>query len=211
GYGLTEAAPVTACNPINGVSKEASIGLPIPGTSVEVISLGDPSVQVPQGEKGELCFYGPQIMQGYYGKEEETAAVLSSDGRLRTGDVGYLDEDGYIFIVDRIKDLIIAGGFNIYPRIVEEAIYLHPAVSECIVAGIPDSYRGETVKAFIKLGEGESLTEEALCEFLKDKLSPIEMPKQIEFRDTLPKTMIGKLDRKTIRNEEIEKHGVDAA
>ncbi|MEO1248711.1 MAG: long-chain fatty acid--CoA ligase [Pseudomonadota bacterium] len=210
GYGLTEAAPVTACNPIGGVNKEGSIGLPIPGTSVEVVSLNDPSQPVPQGEKGELCFRGPQIMQGYHNKPEATADVLT-DGRLRTADVGYLDEDGYIFIVDRIKDIIIAGGYNIYPRMVEEGIYLHPAIAECIVAGIPDEYRGETVKAFIKLAEGQSLTAEELTDFLKDKLAPMEMPKEIEFRDELPKTMIGKLDRKAVREEELAKRTSNAA
>ena len=204
GYGLTEASPVTACNPLKGENKENSIGLPIPGTSVKIVSLEDPAREMPLGEKGEICFAGPQIMAGYYNKPEETAAVLQ-DGWLRTGDVGYIDPDGYIFIVDRIKDLIIAGGYNIYPRMVEEAIYLHPSVVECIVAGIPDQYRGETVMAFVKLGEGESLDAEGLTAFLKDKLSPMEMPKRVEFRDELPKTMIGKLDRKTIRQEVIDR------
>jgi long-chain acyl-CoA synthetase len=125
--------------------------------------------------------------------------------RLHTGDVGYLDEDGYTFIVDRIKDMIAAGGFKIYPRNVEEAIYLHPAVEECIVAGIPDPYRGQTVKAYIKLRAGQTLKPDDLKVFLKDKLSPIEMPKLIEFRDSLPKTLIGKLSRKMILDEEAAK------
>lgn len=200
GYGLTEAAPVTACNPLSGENKESSIGLPLPGTSVKIVSLDDPAKTLPQGEKGEICFAGPQIMAGYYNQPEESAAVLR-DGWLHTADVGYIDEDGYIFVVDRIKDLIIAGGYNIYPRVVEEAIYLHSAVAECIVAGVPDDYRGETVMAFIRLAEGESLDQPSLTAFLKEHLAPMEMPKRIEFRDELPKTLIGKLDRKAVREE----------
>jgi long-chain acyl-CoA synthetase len=141
-------------------------------------------------------------MKGYWEKPQETAAVLTN-GRLRTGDVGYMDEDGYTFLVDRIKDLIIAGGFNIYPRNVEEAIYQHPAVLECVVLGVPDPYRGQTVKAFIVLREGMALDAAALDAFLTDKLSAIERPKLVEFRTTpLPKTTIGKLSRKALAEEE---------
>ncbi|WP_366656079.1 long-chain fatty acid--CoA ligase [Fodinicurvata sp. EGI_FJ10296] len=204
GYGLTESSPIACANPLFGVNKPGSIGLPLPGTEVHIISLEDGRTSMPMGERGEVCLRGPQIMTGYLGREDETASTLV-DGLLHTGDVGYLDEDGYTFIVDRIKDLIIAGGYNVYPRTVEEAIYLHPAVSEVVVAGLPDPYRGQTVKAYIKLGEGESLTAEDLKVFLKDKLSPIEMPKQIEFRDELPKTMIGKLNRKALVEEEAAK------
>ncbi len=204
GYGLSESSPVATGNPLDGVNKTGSIGLPFPGTTIEIVSLEDRSKVLPLGERGEVCIRGPQVMKGYWKKPEETAETLA-DGRLHTGDVGYMDEDGYVFIVDRIKDLILAGGYNIYPRNVEEAIYLHPAVDECIVAGVPDEYRGQTVKAYIKLKPDHPLTIGDLKAFLKDKLSKIEIPKQVEFRDELPKTLIGKLSRKAVLEEEAER------
>ncbi|MAM76233.1 long-chain fatty acid--CoA ligase [uncultured Tistrella sp.] len=205
GYGLTETSPVTHCNPFNGISKEGSIGLPMPGTTIEIVDLEDGETVLPQGIRGEICIRGPQVMAGYWNKPEETAKTMAG-GRLHTGDVGYLDEDGYAFIVDRIKDLIIAGGYNVYPRMVEEAVYLHDLVEECTVIGIPDEYRGQTVKAFVKLKAGAHLTAAELTAFLKERLSPIEMPKQIEFRDALPKTLIGKLSKKELVQEEKEKY-----
>ncbi len=202
GYGLTETSPVVACNPPVGENKAGSIGLPLPRTKIDIISTEDGETLMPQGEKGEICISGPQVMAGYYNKGKETKETIKH-GRLHTGDVGYIDDQGYIFIVDRIKDLIIAGGYNIYPRNVEEAIYKHPAVEECICAGVPDEYRGENVKVWIKLHDGHSLTKEELNEFLKDHLSPMERPKIVEFRDKpLPKTMVGKLSRKDILAEE---------
>lgn len=202
GYGLSESSPVISANPIGGVNKRASIGLPFPETVVEIISLDDGKTSMPQGEKGELCARGPQIMLGYWNKPLETAETLRQ-GLLHTGDVAYIDEDGYIFIVDRIKDLILCGGFNVYPRNVEEAVYAHPAVEECVCAGIPDPYRGETVKIWVKLKPGLALDAPALKTFLKDYLSPIEMPRAIEFRDDpLPKTLIGKLSRKMLLEQE---------
>lgn len=204
GYGLTESAPIATCNPAKGTNKAGSIGLPLPGTTIEIVSLEDRNSVLPPGEKGEVCIRGPQVMKGYWNRPQETAEVLEG-GRLHTGDVGIMDEDGYVAIVDRIKDMILCSGFNVYPRNVEEAIYLHPAVDECVVAGLPDDYRGQTVKAYIKLAEGRTLTKEELVAFLKDKLSPIEMPKQVEFRDQLPKTMIGKLSRKALLDEEEER------
>lgn len=209
GYGLSETSPVATCNPLEGENKTGSIGLPLPGTYIDIVSLEDGTTLMPQGERGEVCIRGPQVMKAYWHQPEETAAVLRAgpDGlRLHTGDVGYLDQDGYTFIVDRIKDMIAAGGFKVYPRHVEEAIYLHPAVEECVVAGVADEYRGQTVKAFIKLRDGQSLTKDDLITFLKDKLSPIEMPKQVEFRTTpLPKTQIGKLSKKLLLEEEARK------
>jgi long-chain acyl-CoA synthetase len=205
GYGLSETSPVVACNPVEGENKTGSIGLPVPGTYIDIVSLEDNKTNMPIGERGEVCIRGPQVMPGYWQHPVETAGVMeqTADGpRLHTGDIGYMDEEGYTFIVDRIKDMIAAGGFKVYPRNVEEAIYLNPAVEECIVAGIADDYRGQTVKAWIKLRQGATLTREELVEFLKDKLSPIEMPKKIEFRDALPKTLIGKLSRKMILEEE---------
>ncbi|OWJ64044.1 long-chain-fatty-acid--CoA ligase [Inquilinus limosus] len=210
GYGLSESSPIATCNPLFGVNKTGSIGIPLPQTVIEIVSLEDRSTVVPTGERGEVCIRGPQVMKGYWNRPEDTAEVLR-DGRLHTGDVGTMDEDGYTFIVDRIKDMILCSGFNVYPRNVEEAIYLHPAVEECIVAGLPDAYRGQTVKAYIKPRPGQSLTAEALVAFLKDKLSPIEMPKLVEFRDTpLPKTLIGKLSRKAVLEEEAAKAAAGA-
>jgi long-chain acyl-CoA synthetase len=209
GYGLSETSPVVSCNPVDGENKAGSIGLPAPQTIIEIVSLEDKKTVLPQGETGEVCIRGPQVMVGYWHQRAETENVFdeTAEGtRLHTGDVGYMDADGYTFIVDRIKDMIAAGGFKIYPRHVEEALYQHPAVEECIVAGVPDEYRGQTVKAFIKLREGQSVTPADLKTFLKDKLSPIEMPKLIEFRDSLPKTLIGKLSRKLVLEEDAQKH-----
>jgi len=153
------------------------------------------------GERGEVCITGPQVMRGYWNKPEETAKALRG-GRFHSGDIGYMDDDGYVFIVDRLKEMILCGAYNVYPRNVEEAIYLHPAVAECAVIGVADSYRGQTVKAFVVLREGKTLTTQALCDFLTDKLSPIEMPKQVEFRETLPKSAIGKILKKALMAEE---------
>jgi long-chain acyl-CoA synthetase len=203
GYGLSETSPVASCNPLNGVNKAGSIGLPLPGTRISIRSLDDATVEVAQGERGEVCIHGPQVMKGYWKQEEETAKVMLPDGWLRTGDVGIMDKDGYIAIVDRIKDMILCSGYNVYPRNVEEAIYLHPAVAEVVVLGLPDEYRGQTVKAFIKLKDGQSLTADELELFLKNRLSAIERPKLVEFRSELPKTMIGKLSRKALLDEEL--------
>jgi long-chain acyl-CoA synthetase len=201
GYGLTEASPSVTCNPVEGPVKEGSIGQPLPGTIVSLRDLADPSKEVPLGEKGEICVKGPQVMKGYWQKPEETANQFVGDF-LRTGDVGVMDEEGFIFIVDRIKDLIICSGYNVYPRRVEEAIYQHPAVEEVTVIGIKDEYRGEAPKAFIKLKAGGVATAADIRRHLDKKLSKIEMPAEIEFRDALPKTMIGKLSKKELKAEE---------
>ena len=202
GYGLTESSPVVCANPVRGENKAGSIGMPLPGTIVEIINTADKKTVMPMGERGELCVRGPQVMKGYYKKPEATADILK-DGRLYTGDVAIMDERGYVYIVDRIKDMIITNGYNVYPRNIEEAIYLHPNVEECIVAGLPDERRGEIVKAWIKLRAGTRLNEEELGKFLADKISKMEIPKLVEFRDKpLPKTMIGKLSRKDVLAEE---------
>ncbi len=204
GYGLTEAGPVCTLNPLTGPNKPGSAGLPLPGTTIEILSLKNPRRAVPLGESGEICVRGPQVMAGYWKHEDETRAVLQS-GRLRTGDIGYMDKDGYLFIVDRIKDLIITSGFNVYPHVVEETICTHPSVEEAAVAGIPHPHRGETVKAYVKLRSGGHLTTAELRAFLKDKLAPFEIPREIEFRDIIPKTLVGKPSRRELVAEEIKR------
>jgi len=197
GYGLSETSPVLTCNPIEGPPVAGSIGLPLPGTIISLRDLDDPTKEVPQGERGELCAKGPQVMKGYWKRPADTEKQFVGDF-LRTGDVAVMDENGYFSIVDRIKDLIICSGYNVYPRRIEEAIYEHPAVEEVTVVGIPDAYRGEAPKAFIKLKSGTTATAADILKHLGPKLSKIEMPAAIEFRDFLPKTMIGKLSKKEL-------------
>jgi long-chain acyl-CoA synthetase len=192
---------VVSANPLDAEYKNTSVGFPLPGTVVEIRSLDDPRRILLIGEKGEISLRGPQIMAGYWQNAKETEAVFV-DGALRTGDVGYIDEGGYLYLVDRIKDLILCGGFNVYPRVIEEALHQHPAVAECAVIGIPDAYRGQVPKAFVALRIGMHATPEVLRRFLKDYLSHIEMPKVIEIRASLPKTAIGKVSRKELVAEE---------
>jgi long-chain acyl-CoA synthetase len=206
GYGLSETSPVTHINPVAGPIKEGSIGLPVPGTIMSLRDLGDPSKEVPLGEKGEICIAGPQVMKGYWKKPSETAATFVGEF-FRTGDVAYMDGDGFTFIVDRIKDLILCSGFNVYPRRIEEAIYEHPAVEEVTVIGVPDPYRGEAPKAFVKLRAGHQATAGEIMEFLKPRISKIELPAKIEFREELPKTLIGKLSKKELKAEDESKRG----
>jgi long-chain acyl-CoA synthetase len=201
GYGLSEASPVVTCNPPGGPVKPGSIGQPLPGTIVSLRDLADPAIEVPLGEKGEICVKGPQVMRGYWRRPEETAQQFVGDF-LRTGDVGIMDEEGFIFIVDRIKDLIISSGYNVYPRRIEDALYEHPAVEEAIVIGIHDDYRGEAPKAYVKLRAGATASVAELRRHLEGKVSKIEMPAEIELREILPKTMIGKLSKKELKAEE---------
>ena len=203
GYGLTEAGPVCTINPF-GAARAGSIGLPLPGTMVEITAIDDPDRRLPIGQRGEICISGPQVMAGYERRPEDTAEALRG-GRLHTGDVGYLDADGYVYVVDRIKDLILNGGFNVYPRMVEEAILLHPAVAEATVCGVPDTHRGETVKAYVRLCEGADLTGAELRAFLRDKLAPFEQPRAIEFRAVLPLTWLGKPSRRELVAEEMRR------
>ena len=176
----------------------------MPGTEISIHDIENPEQTVSIGERGELWIRGPQVMSGYWEQPEETDQTLR-DGWLRTGDVGYMDEEGHLFLVDRIKDLILCSGYNVYPRTIEEAINLHPTVSEVTVIGIPDDYRGEAPKAFVRLQDGMTLTETELLDFLADKLSVIERPSMIEFRAELPKTMIGKLSKKELVEEETQR------
>jgi acyl-CoA synthetase (AMP-forming)/AMP-acid ligase II/esterase/lipase/1-acyl-sn-glycerol-3-phosphate acyltransferase len=199
GYGLSEASPVCTVNPIHA-AKPGSVGLPLPGTVIEIVSLENPDKLVGIGERGEVCVSGPQVMAGYANRARENVDVFRGN-RLHTGDVGYLDEDGYLYIVDRIKDLILSSGFNVYPRQVEEVIHMHPAVEEVAVCGVQDAHRGEVVKAFVKLRDGEKLTAAELRDFCSDKLAPFEVPRKIEFRNALPKTLIGKISKKDLKAE----------
>ncbi len=205
GYGLSETSPVITVNPLYSVGKPGSVGLPLPATLIKIISLEEPKRVLGLGEKGEICVGGPQIMIGYANRAKDNIHAFQS-GLLHTGDVGYLDDDGYLYIVDRIKDLILSSGFNVYPRMVEEVILLHPAVGEVAVCGIPDRHRGESIKAYVTLREGEKLTAAELKAFLKDELAPFQMPRKIEFRKTLPKTLIGKISKKDLLAEEVATH-----
>lgn len=201
GYGLSETSPIAACNPSTGQSRVGSLGLPAPQTIIEITDTNERGKLMPQGKIGEICISGPQIMEGYWKNETATAKALEG-GRFHTGDIGYIDKDGYVYLIDRMKEVIISSGYNIYPRYIEEAIYKHPAVEEVIVIGIEDSYSQQKAKAFIKLAENKHITSKVLLDFLSDKLSPIEIPKVIEFRDELPKTVVGKLSKKELIAEE---------
>ncbi len=203
GYGLTEASPVVTATPPERI-KRNSVGVALPGTVIEIRDAEQPERILPQGEKGEICVRGPQIMKGYLDRPDETAKSMI-DGALRSGDIGYLDADGYLFIVDRIKDLILCSGYNVYPRVIEEAAYQHPAVQDAIAIGIVDAYRGHAPKLFVTLRPGAHATEAEILEFLKQHLNKIEIPKAIEIRDSLPKTLVGKLSKKELIAEEAAK------
>jgi len=197
GYGLTETSPVVAANPLFGKQKAGSIGLPLPQTIIEIRSLDEPYTLLPAGQVGEICIRGPQVMKGYYRQPQQTSHVLK-DGCFHTGDMGYMDKEGYIFVVDRLKDMIIVNGFNVYPREVEEALYRHPLVKEAAVIGIKDDAHGQAVKAFVVLKEAMSTSEAQLYDFLKEQLVKYKLPSVIEFRQQLPKTMIGKISKKDL-------------
>lgn len=207
GYGLTETCPVTHVNPFGGTRKVGSIGLPLPDTECRIVDLEEGKTDVPAGDSGELLIRGPQVMEGYRNMPEETAQVLTEDGWLHTGDIATMDDDGYFYIVDRKKDLIIAGGYNIYPRDIEEVVYEHPKVQEACAVGIPHPSRGEAVKVFIVLKEGETSDKEEILEFCKTKLAKYKWPSEIEFREELPKTNVGKILRKDLRAEELDRAG----
>jgi long-chain acyl-CoA synthetase len=202
GYGLTESSGVVSANPYSGLNKTGTIGQPVPGTLVKLVDKEDPTKEVAEGEPGELIFSGPQVMQGYWNLPEADDEVFV-DGFLRTGDVAVIDADGYIKIVDRIKDMIAVGGFKVFPSQVEEVLYKHDAVKEALVIGVPDDYRGESPKAFVALEEGADVDGKALEDWLNPQLGKHERVSDVVVRDSLPKTMIGKLDRKALRAEEL--------
>ncbi|MCP4110932.1 MAG: long-chain fatty acid--CoA ligase [Desulfobacteraceae bacterium] len=205
GYGLTETGPVVCINPFWGQRKVGSVGLPVPDTQCRIVSLDDGVTDMPIGESGELIIKGPQVMQGYKNMPEETANVLTEDGWLHTGDIALMDEEGYCFIVDRKKDMIISGGYNVYPRDIEEVFYGHPKIQEACAVGIPHSSRGEAAKIFVVLREGETATKEELLKYCEDKLAKYKWPAEIEFREELPKTNVGKILKKDLKAEELEK------
>jgi long-chain acyl-CoA synthetase len=201
GYGLTETTGVVSCNPYEGLNKPGSIGQPTPGTRVTLLDREDPSNAAPPGTAGEIAVKGPQIMKGYWGRPDEDALVFTG-GWLRTGDVGEIDEDGYIRIVDRLKDMIAVGGFKVFPSVVEAQFYLHPAIKEALVIGIPDTYLGERPKAFVTLNAGHSESGNALRDWVNARLGKHERVAAVEIRDALPKTLVGKLSRKELVAEE---------
>jgi long-chain acyl-CoA synthetase len=209
GYGLSESSPVAIANPIYGKRKAGTIGMPLPDTVARVADPADPARTLPVGEAGELAIAGPQVMLGYWNRPEETAEVLR-DGWLLTGDMAVMDEEGYFAIVDRKKDLIIAGGYNVYPREVEEVLSEHPKILEVAVSGVPDAYRGEIVKAFVVLRTGEQATTEEIREFAKARLAAYKVPRAVAFRDELPKTLIGKVLRRALVEEERAKAKAEA-
>jgi len=200
GYGLTEASPVVCANPLSGINKPGSIGVPLPNTDVAIEDMEQPGkwLTTPD-QRGELCTRGPQVMLGYWKHDQATAEVTTPDGWLRTGDIATIDEQGYVFIVDRRKEMIICNGFNVYPRTVEDAIYTHPDVEETAVVGMPHHETGELIKAAIVLKDGSSLNKQDLHTYLKEILGRHELPQEIEFKESLPKTMIGKIDKKLIK------------
>jgi long-chain acyl-CoA synthetase len=209
GYGLSEASPVTHNNPpFLGQGREGSIGIPIPSTDAKIVDVETGETEMPMGESGELIIKGPQIMKGYLNMPEETAETLK-DGWLHTGDVARMDESGYFYIVDRMKDMIVASGYNVYPREIEEVLFEHEAVAEAVAIGIPDEYRGETVKAFVVTRFGAPTTEEEVLAFCKERLADYKTPKAVEFREELPKSAVGKLLRRVLADEERRKAGVD--
>jgi long-chain acyl-CoA synthetase len=209
GFGMTESSPVATANPINGESRAGSIGLPLPNTDVRIVSLvpdeNNEYTPLAVGEEGEIVVKGPQVMKGYWNRAEESANTVDADGWLHTGDIAKQDEDGYFYIVDRKKDLIIASGYNIVPREVEEVLFMHPKVQEAAVAGVPDPKRGETVKAYIVLKQGEQCNSDEIRTFCKENLAPYKVPTLVEFRAELPKTQIGKVLRRVLVEEEKQK------
>jgi len=206
---MSESSPLTAGNPVFGQTKTGSVGMPFPSTELAIVAL-EPDAQgktrfLDVEEPGELVVRGPQVMKGYYNNPEETRIAIDAEGWLHTGDIAKMDADGYFFIVDRKKDLIIASGYNIVPREVEEIVFMHPKVLEAAVVGVPDAKRGETVKAFVVLKPGQSATAAEIRDFCKERLAPYKVPSLVEFRTELPKSQVGKTLRRVLVEEEKRK------
>lgn len=204
GFGLTEASPGTHANPVYGLQKPGSIGMPMPGTDARIVDLETGLETLPSNEIGELVVSGPQVMAGYWNRPEETARTIR-DGWLFTGDIAYMDDDGFFHIVDRKKDLIIVGGYNVYPREIDEVLHTHPKIREAVTVGVQHRSRGETIKAYIVPKDGETLTVPEVVSYCRQKLASFKVPKNIEFRDELPKSMVGKVLRRILRDEESAK------
>lgn len=204
GYGLTEASPITHLNPVCGKKKFGSIGLPLPSTMAKIVDMEVGTVEVPYGKAGELIIKGPQVMKGYWNRPDDTASTVRN-GWLYTGDIALMDEDGYFYIVDRKKDMAIVGGFNVYPREIDEILHEHPKIKEAVSVGIPHPTKGEILKAYIVVKEGEQLDKHEVLAFCREKLAQYKVPRQIEFRADLPRTMVGKVLRRVLRDEEIAK------
>jgi long-chain acyl-CoA synthetase len=204
GFGLTESSPITHANPFQGKRKVGSVGLPFPDTVCRIVDLDEGQNDVAIGEPGELIIKGPQVMKGYWNRPKETAIALKA-GWLYTGDIATMDEEGYFYIVDRKKDMIISGGYNVYPREIDEVFYSHPEVLEACSIGIPHPTRGEQIKVFVVLNEGRTTTSEELVEYCKDRLAKYKLPTQIEFREELPKSNVGKILRNALKEEELKK------
>lgn len=203
-YGLTETSPLSHANPWGGKTKVGSVGVPISDTDCRIVDLETGTNDLPLGESGEILLKGPQLTKGYYKKPEETADAIR-DGWFYTGDIGYMDDEGYLFIVDRKKDMIIAGGYNIYPRDIDEVLFEHPKIQEACAVGLPDPYRGETVKVFVVTKPGEVMTEEEVISYCREKLAVYKVPKLVEFMDDLPKSTVGKVMRRQLREMEAER------
>ncbi|OPX40515.1 MAG: long-chain fatty acid--CoA ligase [Deltaproteobacteria bacterium] len=210
GYGMTETSPVITLNPTNREQRKVgSVGLPFPGTDIKIVDLDTGIQELPDGEDGEIAASGPQVMLGYWNKPEANKEVFREiEGKryLLTGDIGHFDEEGFLVITDRKKDLILVGGFNAYPKEIEEVLYMHPKVALAAVVGVPDEKSGEAVKAFVQLKPGQEATEQEILDFCKDKMAGYKRPKAIEFRDELPTSVVGKVLRRVLRDEEREKH-----
>jgi long-chain acyl-CoA synthetase len=205
GFGLTESSPVTHINPFQGKRKVGSIGIPISDTKARIVDLVEGTTDVPVGEAGELLLYGPQVMKGYWQRPNATTETINMEGWLHTGDIAQMDEDGYFYIVDRKKDMILSGGYNVYPRDIEEVFFGNPKIMEATAIGIPHPTRGEAVKVFVVLKEGETATADELIAYCQDKLAKYKWPTEIEFRKELPKTNVGKILKKDLRAEEQDK------
>jgi long-chain acyl-CoA synthetase len=203
-YGMTETTPIATVTPWGGKIKPGTVGIPVPDTDIKIVDTETGKKEMKIGEPGEIIIKGPQVMQGYYKRPDETKKALK-DGWFYTGDIGFFDEDGYLSVVDRKKDMIIAGGYNIYPLEIDDVLFDHPKILEACTVGVPDKYRGETVKAFIVVKKGESLTEDEVIKYCKERLAAYKVPKLIEFIDELPKSTVGKIMRRELREMEIKK------
>jgi long-chain acyl-CoA synthetase len=201
GYGLTETSPSTHCNPVTGERRPGTIGLPLPSTLARIVDQDDPTREVPPGEPGELVIAGPQVFRGYWGRED-IEGLFTHDGYVLTGDIAVMDDDGWFTVVDRKKELIIAGGFNVYPSEVEEVLFALPGVADCVVVGVPDRYRGETVKAFVVRSPGGTVTEDDVVAHCAQSLTAYKVPRVVEFLDELPRTVVGKVLRRVLLEQE---------